>query len=54
MNHGIQGTSEFVLDQLSGNRKFLEIISNTEIRSIHSQDASLEDIFIKVTGRELI
>ncbi|EGW39195.1 ABC transporter ATP-binding protein [Desulfosporosinus sp. OT] len=51
---GTPDTSEFELDQLSGNQQFLDIISYSEIKSIHSQDASLEDIFIKVTGRELI
>ena len=54
LEHGKKVTSEFGLDLLSGNQRFQEIILDREIISIHSQDASLEDIFIKVTGRELL
>ncbi len=54
LEHGKKGTSEFGLDLLGGNQRFQEIILDREIISIHSQDASLEDIFIKVTGRELL
>jgi len=54
VDHGKKGTSEFALDLLSGDQRFQDIIFHQDIISIHSQDASLEDIFIKVTGRELL
>jgi fluoroquinolone transport system ATP-binding protein len=44
----------FPLRQLGTDPSFLEIISTREIISIHSQEASLDEVFIKVTGRQLI
>lgn len=46
--------SDFDLKDLGGNPDFEELIRKREILSIHTQEASLEDIFIKITGRELI
>lgn len=43
----------FELDQLGNNDSFLEIIKNKSIETIHTQEASLADIFIKTTGRNL-
>ena len=40
--------------KVKGNKELIEIINNYEIRTIHSNEATLEDIFIKFTGRELI
>lgn len=45
---------EFELKGLSSNLKFREIIQNKEILTIHTLEASLEDIFIKITGQQLI
>ena len=44
----------FDLDGLIDNQTFKEILSSYRLESIHSKEASLEDIFIKVTGRSLI
>ncbi|MDF1575598.1 MAG: hypothetical protein P1P86_10465 [Bacteroidales bacterium] len=44
---------EFPMDQLASNREFLEVLQNREILTIHTQEASLEDIFIRVTGQSL-
>ena len=35
-------------------KKLKEIIDNYEIETMHSKEASLEEIFIKVTGRGLV
>jgi fluoroquinolone transport system ATP-binding protein len=35
-------------------KKLQEIISNYQIETMHTKEATLEEIFIKVTGRELI
>ncbi len=35
------------------NEHFLNIIKNYKTRTIHSQETTLEDVFIKVTGRSL-
>lgn len=46
--------ADIPLDSLGCNKEFEWIIKNNKIRTIHSQEATLEDIFIKVTGKELI
>jgi fluoroquinolone transport system ATP-binding protein len=45
---------EFSLDDLGNNRDFITTIKSNTIDSIHSKEASLDDIFIKVTGKSLI
>lgn len=44
---------EFPLDSLGSNAEFLRIINHQYIQSIHSTEATLEDIFIKTTGESL-
>lgn len=46
-------TDEFNLDELKENQKFLDIIQSKKIISMHTEEASLDDIFIKVTGSSL-
>ncbi len=38
---------------LADNAEFLDLIRQNQIRTIHSQEATLENIFIQVTGRSL-
>lgn len=45
--------SDFSLDNLGSNQEFLNFIQANKIETIHSNEASLEDIFIKVTGARL-
>jgi len=47
-------TKEFPLEGLGKNKKFINIIRNYEIRSIHTLEPTLEKIFLKVTGRRLV
>lgn len=44
---------EFPLEGLSENRSFGTIINSGAIESIHSEEATLEDVFLNVTGAEL-
>ena len=46
-------SEDFSLLNLGENSDFLNIIKNNEIKSIHTKDATLDDVFIKVTGRVL-
>ncbi|MCX8131482.1 MAG: ABC transporter ATP-binding protein [Clostridia bacterium] len=46
--------SEFDLNGLKENSSFFELLKSCEIKTIHSQEATLEDIFIRMTGRELM
>ena len=45
--------NEFDMHQLHDNQAFQSILKQYEIRTIHSKEASLEDVFIKLTGRNL-
>ena len=45
--------AQFSLNGIGKNKQFLDILSRYEIRTMHTQEATLEDIFIKLTGREL-
>ena len=44
---------EFPLAGLRHNADFLQIIEAEDVETIHTQEATLEDIFIQVTGRSL-
>jgi fluoroquinolone transport system ATP-binding protein len=45
--------ADFPLDGLGADETFLKIVQEAEIRTIHTQEATLEEIFIEVTGRSL-
>ncbi|MEX2401216.1 MAG: ABC transporter ATP-binding protein [Rhodothermales bacterium] len=44
---------EFALDGLSEERPFLDLLKSGTIEAIHTQEATLEEIFIQVTGSAL-
>jgi len=44
---------EFSLEGLGNNEEFYQLLRQKSIDTIHTQEATLEDIFIKVTGRNL-
>jgi len=44
---------EFALANLAQNPAFWQLVQQYPIQTIHSQEATLEDVFIQVTGREL-
>lgn len=44
---------DFEIQDIGGNFKFLSLLREKEIETMHTQEASLEDIFIEVTGRSL-
>jgi fluoroquinolone transport system ATP-binding protein len=44
---------EFPLEGLYENAEFQQILKQNHLVSMHSMDATLEDIFIKITGRSL-
>ena len=46
-------TKSFSLDGIGDNQDFLHILKSYQIRTLHSQETTLEDVFIKVTGRRL-
>lgn len=46
-------SAEFALKDLGNNQKFSEFISQNEVLRINTQEATLEEVFIKVTGTKL-
>jgi fluoroquinolone transport system ATP-binding protein len=51
-NHLIK--TEYPLEALADNTKFHQQLAKYPIETLHSKEASLEDVFIKVTGAQLI
>lgn len=54
VNDGKIENEKILLKNMNLNPKFKNIINNYEIVTIHSQEATLEDVFILLTGRSLI
>jgi len=52
-NSGIPQQREFPLSEIGANPEFLALLNDGALETIHTQEASLEDIFIQVTGRTL-
>jgi fluoroquinolone transport system ATP-binding protein len=53
---GVNGKNEFqnfALEGLADNQEFLKTLREKNIRTLHTQEATLENIFIQVTGRRL-
>ncbi len=46
-------TERFPLDGLADNLAFLDGLRRGGLKAIHSQEATLEDVFLQVTGRSL-
>ena len=46
--------AEFALAGLADNPAFQSVLRASTIQTIHSREATLEDIFIRVTGRGLV
>jgi fluoroquinolone transport system ATP-binding protein len=46
-------TEEFSLNELGKNTAFLNFINQEEVKKIHTLEATLEEVFIKITGKTL-
>ncbi|MHC9291798.1 ABC transporter ATP-binding protein [Mycobacterium sp. LTG2003] len=45
--------AEFAMDGLADDPEFHRILRNHHVETIHSREASLDDVFVEVTGRRL-
>ncbi len=45
--------AQFALDGIGSNRAYLELLRNQRIETMHTMEATLEQIFIKVTGKKM-
>ena len=50
---GRAGHREFPLEGLGGNPEFLALLNDATIHTLHTPEATLEDVFIRVTGQGL-
>ena len=50
VEYGATDAAEFPLDGLHHDDGFLSLLGNESVRSIHSQEASLNSVFADVTG----
>lgn len=46
-------TADFPMDDLADNPAFRELLRRSHIETIHSREASLDDVFVEITGRRL-
>jgi fluoroquinolone transport system ATP-binding protein len=44
---------DFPLDGLAGNHDFLRLLRDEQVETLHSKEASLDDVFVEATGRTL-
>jgi fluoroquinolone transport system ATP-binding protein len=47
-------SASFALKGLGQNKEYLRILNTYPVETIHSEEARLDDVFIKVTGRRLV
>ncbi|KAB1190391.1 ATP-binding cassette domain-containing protein [Haloferax sp. MBLA0076] len=52
--NGALETAQFDLESLGANAQFERLLDEVRVERIHSSEATLEDVFIEVTGRELV
>lgn len=53
LNNGDLTREEFTLADLGSNSAFLSLLNSGRVQTIHTEEATLDDVFIKVTGRQL-
>ncbi|WP_396924913.1 ABC transporter ATP-binding protein [Mycolicibacterium sp.] len=51
---GVLADAEFGLDGLADDPEFRTIMRNHHVETIHSAEASLDDVFVEMTGRRLL
>jgi fluoroquinolone transport system ATP-binding protein len=53
LDNGEMKTAEFVQAGLGKNNTFFRLLQEKEIVTMHTKEATLEDIFVRVTGRDI-
>ena len=51
---GSPGRREFPLDGLGADPEFLALLREATVHTLHTQEATLEDVFLRVTGHSLL
>ena len=50
---GALATAQYPMDGLADNPEFHTVLRDGRVETIHSREASLDDVFVDVTGRRL-
>lgn len=53
LQNGDLSQQEFSLANLGTNNTFIDLLNSGQVQTIHTQEATLDDVFIKITGRQL-
>lgn len=53
LSNGREAEAEYPLDGLADNAAFQAVLREGDVQTIHTQEATLSDVFIRVTGRPL-
>jgi fluoroquinolone transport system ATP-binding protein len=54
MDGAVEKSELFFIEQETDRERFSEIITNRKVQTVHSQEATLEQIFIRLTGKALV
>ena len=54
LENGATQTREFSLEDPTEKAAFLDVVANRDIETIHTLEPTLEDVFIRVTGRGVV
>jgi len=52
--NGVMNLREFDIENICNNADFISILRDKQVMTMHTCEATLEDIFIKLTGRRLL
>ena len=52
-NNGALDSAEFAMDGLADDPAFHALLRANHVETVHSREASLDDVFVEVTGRQL-
>ena len=52
-DNGVLDTAEFPMDGLADDPAFHAVLQNRHVETIHSREASLDEVFVEITGRRL-
>lgn len=53
-DNGATARREFPLENLGHNTEYVTLLKDRSVETMHSQEATLEDVFVAVTGRSLL
>lgn len=53
-DNGNEVLHSFEMSQISSDESFMALIKSGAVRTIHSKEATLEEVFIKLTGKKLV